>query len=204
MQLGQVLTGVIAKLKLGTLEQDFFFYAGLMVVFLIVFWLITWNYQVTLPQQHAAQHTNPKPSHPRHPQYHEPESTAHGEAARLKDGHGSDAYYADLAPRKATDSYTALGASDASHASGAGAGAGASAATTTTTAPRPINSSGGRDVERGTAHGSLLRGQDEVLGANVTTGATPPPHTVLGSLIADNRLKLGASVASPERTSLLE
>ena len=62
MQLGQVLTGVIAKLKLGTLEQDFFFYAGLMVVFLVVFWLITWNYQVTVPQQtYAAQQSNPMP-----------------------------------------------------------------------------------------------------------------------------------------------
>ena len=46
MQLGQFLTGVIAGMKIGTLEQDFWFYSGLMAVFTLVFVAITLTYQV--------------------------------------------------------------------------------------------------------------------------------------------------------------
>lgn len=46
MQLGQFLTGVIAGLKIGSLEQDFWFYAGLMAVFTAVFVSITVTYEV--------------------------------------------------------------------------------------------------------------------------------------------------------------
>ena len=46
MQLGQFLTGVIAGMDIGTLEQDFWFYAGLMAVFTAIFCAITLTYQV--------------------------------------------------------------------------------------------------------------------------------------------------------------
>lgn len=45
MQLGQILTGLIAKFHVGSLEQDFYFYAALMVVFLLLFVAIASRYE---------------------------------------------------------------------------------------------------------------------------------------------------------------